>query len=145
MKYLTKSTDKQVGFIGTGAVSKSLARAVAETRPGFAASAYAFEYWYTPIKMMNFVSKLMNFAVKMMDFVPELMNFDCENDSAEFCEEMSAELGTSFDVCSTAQEVCERSDIIVTCTPGGATVLEKSWLKVKSDVELSTQFRFIFD
>jgi ornithine cyclodeaminase/alanine dehydrogenase-like protein (mu-crystallin family) len=93
IKHLSRPTDKRVGFIGTGAVSKSLARAIAEVRPGFTASAYAFEY--------------------------------CE----DFCDEMSAELGTTFAVCETPQEVCAASDIIVTCTPGGATVLEKSWLK----------------
>lgn len=42
---------------------------------------------------------------------------------------MAGELGASFTVCETAQEVCAASDIIVTCTPGQATVLEKAWLK----------------
>eukprot|EP01045_Picozoa_sp_COSAG04_P051849 COSAG04_NODE_21788_length_367_cov_0.962687_2_plen_73_part_01 len=32
-------------------------------------------------------------------------------------------------VCESAEEVCASCDIIVTCTPGAATVLEASWLR----------------
>lgn len=93
VKHLSRPTDSRVGFIGTGAVSKSLARAIAEVKPGYTATAFAFDY--------------------------------CQ----EFCNELEAELGTSFTACETPQQVCAASDIIVTCTPGGATVLEKAWLK----------------
>lgn len=93
VKHLSRPSDSRVGFIGTGAVSKSLARAIAEVRPGYSASAFALEY--------------------------------CD----EFCKEMAAELGTCFTKCETPQEVCAASDIVVTCTPGGATVLEKAWVK----------------
>mmetsp|Transcript_15636 Transcript_15636/g.52686 ORF Transcript_15636/g.52686 Transcript_15636/m.52686 type:complete len:473 (+) Transcript_15636:55-1473(+) len=47
----------------------------------------------------------------------------------QFCEDMSAELGCTFDVAVTAQQLCRSSDVIYTQTPGSATVLEKSWLK----------------
>ena len=42
VKYLSRPTDSRVGFIGTGAVSKSLARAIAEVKPGYSANAFAF-------------------------------------------------------------------------------------------------------
>ena len=74
-------------------MSKSLARAIAEVRPGMTGHAYAFEF------------------------------------AEEFCQEMAAELGTTFSVCESAEEVCAACDIVVTCTPGGATVLEASWLR----------------
>ena len=47
----------------------------------------------------------------------------------EFCAHMAEELNTSFTVCSSAEELCAKSDVIVTSTPGGATVLERAWLK----------------
>lgn len=97
VKHLSRPTDSRVGFIGTGAVSKSLARAIAEVKPGYSATAFALEY--------------------------------CE----EFCSELAAELGLSFTACETPQEVCAASDIIVTCTPGAATVLDQTWLKPGPD------------
>lgn len=47
----------------------------------------------------------------------------------EFCAEMSSELGVDFTVASSAEELCGMSNVIYTQTPGGATVLEKDWLK----------------
>jgi len=48
--------------------------------------------------------------------------------SEEFAKQMSDELGIPFDVVSSAEELCNKSDIIYTQTPGGSTVLEKDWL-----------------
>jgi ornithine cyclodeaminase/alanine dehydrogenase-like protein (mu-crystallin family) len=47
----------------------------------------------------------------------------------EFCEEMSAELGVPFTVASSAQDLCQQSNVIFTQTPGSETVLELGWLK----------------
>lgn len=47
----------------------------------------------------------------------------------EFCQEMEAELGVPFVVAGSAEELCGKSDVIFTQTPGSTTVLEKSWLK----------------
>lgn len=47
----------------------------------------------------------------------------------EFCKEMEAELGLPFVVAESAKELCGKSDVIYTQTPGSSTVLEKSWLK----------------
>ena len=49
----------------------------------------------------------------------------------EFAKEMGDELGVSFDVASSAKELCGKSDVIYTQTPGGSTVLEKEWLNPK--------------
>uniref|UniRef100_A0A6T7KGU3 Ornithine cyclodeaminase n=1 Tax=Skeletonema marinoi TaxID=267567 RepID=A0A6T7KGU3_9STRA len=49
----------------------------------------------------------------------------------EFAAEMSAELGVPFEVVSSAEELCGKSDIIYTQTPGASTVLEKDWLNPK--------------
>ena len=49
----------------------------------------------------------------------------------QFAEEMSKELGVPFEVATSAQELCGKSDIIFTQTPGGSTVLEKDWLNPK--------------
>ena len=49
----------------------------------------------------------------------------------EFAKEMSEELGMPFEVAATAQDLCGKSDIIYTQTPGGSTVLEKDWLNPK--------------
>lgn len=48
--------------------------------------------------------------------------------SQEFAKEMTEELGVPFEVVSSAEELCGKSDVIYTQTPGGATVLEKEWL-----------------
>lgn len=49
----------------------------------------------------------------------------------EFAKEMQAELGMPFTVAASAQELCGRSDVIFTQTPGGQLVLEKAWLNPK--------------
>jgi ornithine cyclodeaminase/alanine dehydrogenase-like protein (mu-crystallin family) len=49
----------------------------------------------------------------------------------EFAAEMSSELGLPFEVVSSAKELCGKSDVIYTQTPGGSTVLEKDWLNPK--------------
>lgn len=46
----------------------------------------------------------------------------------EFCKEMEAELGMPFVVADTAEELCNKSDVIYTQTPGSETVLQKEWL-----------------
>jgi ornithine cyclodeaminase/alanine dehydrogenase-like protein (mu-crystallin family) len=46
----------------------------------------------------------------------------------EFCADMSAELGIDFVVADSAQELCTKSNVIYTQTPGGNTVLELDWL-----------------
>jgi len=48
--------------------------------------------------------------------------------SEDFAKQMSDELGIPFDVISSAEELCNKSDIIYTQTPGGSTVLEMEWL-----------------
>lgn len=47
----------------------------------------------------------------------------------EFCRDLSDELGLEFEVASSAEELCSKSDAIFTQTPGGETVLELDWLK----------------
>ena len=49
----------------------------------------------------------------------------------EFAKEMSEELGIPFEVASSAKDLCGKSDVIYTQTPGGSTVLEKDWLNPK--------------
>jgi len=49
----------------------------------------------------------------------------------EFAKEMSEELGIPFEVSSSAKDLCGKSDIIYTQTPGSTTVLEKEWLNPK--------------
>eukprot|EP00956_Cyclotella_meneghiniana_P008520 scaffold11537_cov73-Cyclotella_meneghiniana.AAC.6 len=46
----------------------------------------------------------------------------------EFANQMSSELSLDFEVVSSAKELCGKSDVIYTQTPGGSTVLEKDWL-----------------
>lgn len=47
----------------------------------------------------------------------------------EFAAEMSAELGVSFEVASSAEELCGKSNCIYTQTPGASTVLELGMLQ----------------
>ena len=49
----------------------------------------------------------------------------------QFAAELSEELGMPFEVAGTAKELCGKSDVIFTQTPGGATVLERDWLNPK--------------
>lgn len=94
MKYCTTSEQDVVGFIGTGAIARNMARAAAAVRP-FKGLAYAV------------------------------------SGAEEFCQEMEAELGMPFVVTSTAEELCGKSDVIFTQTPGGETILKKEWLNEK--------------
>jgi len=60
----------------------------------------------------------------------EAVAFDPNRPNCEaFASTMSEELGLSFEAVSSAHEACRRADIIFTQTPGGATVLERRWLK----------------
>ena len=69
-------------------------------------------------------------AQAVAELRPGITGFAFANDMCEeFCADMAAELGTTFTVCESAEEVCASSDVIVTCTPGAATVLEKAWLR----------------
>ena len=95
VKYLTKSTDKTVGFIGTGAIAKSMARATAAVKPDFEGFAYGHD----------------------------------DAMSKSFCEDMTKELGVPFTVVNSAEELCKKSKVIFTQTPGSATVLERSMLQ----------------
>mmetsp|Transcript_47137 Transcript_47137/g.57033 ORF Transcript_47137/g.57033 Transcript_47137/m.57033 type:complete len:356 (-) Transcript_47137:53-1120(-) len=92
MKYCTVPEQDVVGFIGTGAIARNMARAAGAVRP-FKGVAYAHA------------------------------------GAEEFCKEMEAELGMPFIVASSAEELCGKSDILFTQTPGGDTVLKKEWLK----------------
>jgi len=47
----------------------------------------------------------------------------------EFCAEMEAELGLDFTMCTSAKELCNRSDVVFTQTPGSEIVLDKKWLR----------------
>jgi ornithine cyclodeaminase/alanine dehydrogenase-like protein (mu-crystallin family) len=47
----------------------------------------------------------------------------------EFAKEMSEELGVSFTVAETPEELCGQSNCIFTQTPGSATVLKLEWLR----------------
>jgi len=49
----------------------------------------------------------------------------------EFAKEMEQELGIPFTVLDSAEELCGKSDVIFTQTPGASTVLEKDWLNPK--------------
>lgn len=100
VKYLTKPTDKTVGFIGTGAIAKSMARATAAVRPDFEGFAYGHD----------------------------------DAMSKSFCAEMTAELGVPFTVVNSAKELCAKSKVIFTQTPGSETVLERSMLQPGSTV-----------
>eukprot|EP00967_Tisochrysis_lutea_P046736 scaffold56841_cov30-Tisochrysis_lutea.AAC.4 len=95
VKYLTKPTDTAVGFIGTGAIAKSMARATAAIRPGYIGFAYGHDAAM----------------------------------AKSFCEDMKKELGCEFHVVDSAEELCAKSKVIFTQTPGSTTVLEKSWLQ----------------
>jgi len=46
----------------------------------------------------------------------------------EFAKEMAEELGVPFEVASSAKDLCGKSDVIYTQTPGGSPVLELDWL-----------------
>jgi ornithine cyclodeaminase/alanine dehydrogenase-like protein (mu-crystallin family) len=92
IKYCTTPEQNVVGFIGTGAIARNMARAAAAVRP-FTGVAYALA------------------------------------GAEEFCQQMEAELGMPFQVATSAKELCGKSDIIFTQTPGSALVLEKDWLK----------------
>jgi ornithine cyclodeaminase/alanine dehydrogenase-like protein (mu-crystallin family) len=94
MKHCSTDSQNIVGFIGTGAIAKNMARAAAAVRP-YTGIAYAIDV-----------------------------------DMAEsFAKEMSEELGMPFKVASSAEELCNESDVIFTQTPGSSTVLELNWLK----------------
>jgi len=47
----------------------------------------------------------------------------------EFCADMSKELGLDFEVASSSKDLCGKSNVIFTQTPGGQTVLELDWLQ----------------
>lgn len=49
----------------------------------------------------------------------------------EFAKEMTAETGMPFEVVSSAEELCQKSDVIYTQTPGASPVLELDWLNPK--------------
>lgn len=53
-----------------------------------------------------------------------------------FASDMEAELGMPFEVTSTCEELCGKSDVIFTQTPGGSTVLEKDWLTKEGGVTI---------
>jgi ornithine cyclodeaminase/alanine dehydrogenase-like protein (mu-crystallin family) len=94
MKHCSTDSQNIVGFIGTGAIAKNMARAAAAVRP-YTGIAYAIDV-----------------------------------DMAEsFAKEMSEELGMPFKVATSAEELCNESDVIFTQTPGSSTVLELEWLK----------------
>lgn len=46
-----------------------------------------------------------------------------------FAKDMEEELGVPFTVVVSAEECCNKSDVLFTQTPGSTTVLEKEWLK----------------
>jgi len=98
VKHLSAAHHTNIGFIGTGAIAKSMARGAAAVRPGYTGYAYAFA------------------------------------GAEEFCKEMSDELGCDFLVCDTPQDLCAKSDVVFTQTPGSATVLERSWLRPHATV-----------
>lgn len=51
-------------------------------------------------------------------------------DGAEtFAKEMSAELGISFSVAESAEELCQKSNVIYTQTTGSDTVVELDWIQ----------------
>jgi ornithine cyclodeaminase/alanine dehydrogenase-like protein (mu-crystallin family) len=47
----------------------------------------------------------------------------------EFCLDMEKELGVSFTVASSAEELCHKSNVIFTQTTGAQTVLETAWVQ----------------
>jgi len=61
---------------------------------------------------------------------PDMTGVAFAHDGAEeFAAEMSAELGISFTVASSAEDLCAKSNCIYTQTPGASTVLELDMLK----------------
>ena len=65
-------------------------------------------------------------AASVRDFQGVVYALDGAED---FAKEMSAELGISFSVAGSAEELCEKSNVIYTQTPGSNTVLELDWLQ----------------
>mmetsp|Transcript_17487 Transcript_17487/g.42975 ORF Transcript_17487/g.42975 Transcript_17487/m.42975 type:complete len:344 (+) Transcript_17487:65-1096(+) len=65
-------------------------------------------------------------AASVRDFQGVVYALDGAED---FAEEMSAELGISFSVANSAEELCQKSNVIYTQTPGSDTVLELDWLQ----------------
>lgn len=94
MKHCSTPEQDTVGFIGTGAIARNMARAAAAVRP-FKGVAYALDHAM----------------------------------AEDFAKEMGEELGMPFEVASSAEKLCNISDVIFTQTPGSSTVLEKEWLK----------------
>mmetsp|Transcript_10018 Transcript_10018/g.15030 ORF Transcript_10018/g.15030 Transcript_10018/m.15030 type:complete len:351 (-) Transcript_10018:72-1124(-) len=94
MKHCSTPAQETVGFIGTGAIARNMARGAAGVRP-FKGVAYALD----------------------------------ASMAEEFAKEMSEELGMPFEVATSAESLCNISDVIFTQTPGSSTVLEKEWLK----------------
>ena len=102
MKHLHCSNTNQstVGFIGTGAIARNMARAAAAVRPK--AKAKAFQG--------------VAYAVDV-------------DGATKFCADMEQELGMPFRIAESSEALCNVSDVIFTQTPGSEPVLEASWLK----------------
>lgn len=49
--------------------------------------------------------------------------------SEEFCADMASELDVPFEVAASAEELCQKCNVIYTQTPGGTEVLELDWLQ----------------
>ncbi|CAJ1963325.1 unnamed protein product [Cylindrotheca closterium] len=65
-------------------------------------------------------------AASVRDFQGVVYALDGAED---FAKEMSAELGIEFSVAGSGEELCEKSNVIYTQTPGSDTVLELDWLQ----------------
>jgi ornithine cyclodeaminase/alanine dehydrogenase-like protein (mu-crystallin family) len=94
IKYTTlPDQDVRVGFIGCGAIARTMARAAKAIKPNFKGFAFGLA------------------------------------GSEEFCADMKAELGVDFEVVASAKELCAKTNVIFTQTPGSQTVVELDWLK----------------
>jgi ornithine cyclodeaminase/alanine dehydrogenase-like protein (mu-crystallin family) len=94
VKYTTRPTEPlTVGFIGCGAIARTMARATQAVRPGYKGVAYGLV------------------------------------GAEEFCADMKTELGLDFVVASSAQQLCQQSNVIFTQTTGSSTIVELPWLQ----------------
>lgn len=61
---------------------------------------------------------------------PDMKGYAFAHDGADqFAKDMSNELNVPFEVVTSAEELCSKSNAIYTQTPGGSTVLELSWIQ----------------
>jgi len=126
VKYLTKPTDKTVGFIGTGAIAKSMARATAAVRPGFTGFAYGAD------------------AEMAQSFCDEMRaELGCEFTAVGSAEELCASAKVVFTQTPGSATVLERSML----QPGSTVIASGSDQPTKQElpVDLLANCKYVCD